>query len=173
MGFTPKEITIIPGLSYGHLEFESPEEGARLMADMDAENVKILQQKGKERHIALFPTTLGLKDLKNKASLDFPISEPAITGRIPGLYIVDEFITKQEEESIVKALDERSWIKMLQRRVQHFGYEFVYGANNVDKSRKISDMPDFLSFLLPKINNYLKSFTFNETNEAKFKEYTE
>lgn len=42
MQLTPREITIIPGLSYGHVELASPEEGQRVLACMDAENVKIL-----------------------------------------------------------------------------------------------------------------------------------
>lgn len=95
----------------------------------------------------------------------------ATTGRIPGLYILDNFISEAEEDAIVKALDQRDWIKMLQRRVQHFGYEFVYGANNVDKTKKISDMPDFLQFLLPRVNEYLKNFALTE-NLAQYKPYT-
>jgi alkylated DNA repair protein alkB family protein 8 len=54
-----------------------------------------------------------------------------------------------EEKELIKNLDERKWIKMLNRRVQHYGYEFVYGANNVDRTKHIGDFPDFLAFLLP------------------------
>lgn len=32
--------------------------------------------------------------------------------------------------------------------MQHYGFEFVYGANNVDKTRKLGDMPDFLSSII-------------------------
>ena len=54
----------------------------------------------------------------------------------------------------MEALDSRQWIKMLQRRVQHFGYEFVYGANNVDTTRKLGDMPDFLTSMMPSMDYY-------------------
>jgi alkylated DNA repair protein alkB family protein 8 len=120
---------------------------------------------GKERHLAVFPTRLQAHQLKNKASLDFPVSVPAKTRVIPGLYVFDDFITESEERGIVEALDQRPWVKMLQRRVQHFGYEFVYGANNVDQSKKISDMPDFLDFLLPRISEQLSHFTFEKRDE--------
>lgn len=50
--------------------------------------------------------------------------------------------------------------------MQHFGYEFVYGANNVDKTKKISDMPPFLEFLIPRLEQKLREFTFNEAGEA-------
>ena len=53
-----------------------------------------------------------------------------------------------EEKALIKALDERQWIKLLNRRVQHYGFEFVYGANNVDRTRKLGDMPDFLSSII-------------------------
>ena len=35
-------ITIFPGISYGHLEFQRAEEGAKMLADLEAENVKVL-----------------------------------------------------------------------------------------------------------------------------------
>lgn len=61
--------------------------------------------------------------------------------------------------------------------MQHYGFEFVYGANNVDRTRKLGDMPDFLSsIILSKcsfnvnemigIEEKLKRFTFNERNEV-------
>lgn len=52
-------ITIFPGLSYGHLEFESSDAVTSLMSDMDAQNVKSITHAGKERHLVFFPTPLG------------------------------------------------------------------------------------------------------------------
>lgn len=76
-------ITIFPGLSYGHLEFESSDALNNLMSDMTAPNVKSITHAGKERHLVFFPTPLGFKDLKNK--VDFPCSNYAKEGIIPGL----------------------------------------------------------------------------------------
>lgn len=72
---------------------------------MDADNIKTLQDNsrvGKERQVVFFFTTLGFDELKNKATVDFPSSEYAKTGSIPGLYVYDEFITegKLRENSI-------------------------------------------------------------------------
>ena len=64
----------------------------------------------------------------------------------------------EEEHDLIKALDENKWIKLLNRRVQHYGYEFVYGSNNVDVTRKIGDMPSFLDFLIPRLEKVLKSY---------------
>ena len=83
----------------------------------------------------------------------------------------------EEENALINGFDERQWIKLLNRRVQHYGFEFVYGANNVDRTRKLGDMPDFLSSIIQSkfsfnfneligIEEKLKRFTFNERNEV-------
>jgi len=87
-------ITIYPGLSYGFLEFQSALSSELLIKDLDADNVKVLNQHGKERHIAVFNTLLHDDELKNKATVDFPQSVKAETQGIPGLYVYDEFITQ-------------------------------------------------------------------------------
>ena len=83
----------------------------------------------------------------------------------------------EEEKALINGFDERQWIKLLNRRVQHYGFEFVYGANNVDRARKLGDMPEFLSSIIQSkgsfcvndtigIEEKLKRFTFNERNEV-------
>ena len=66
----------------------------KLMSDLDADNVKVLQQGGKERHLAIFNTPLKYDELKNKATVDFPCSTLAVTNAIPGLYVYDDFISE-------------------------------------------------------------------------------
>lgn len=130
-----------------------------MMKDLDQDNIKVLTQDKKERHLAILNTVLQDQDLKNKATIDFPTSYTAKTGSIPGLFVYDNFITEgklieslylliEEEKTLVEAFDKNEWIKLLNRRVQHYGFEFVYGANNVDKTRKLGDMPDFLAAII-------------------------
>lgn len=64
-----------------------------MVKDLDADNIKVLSQNGKERHLAFFATNLEFCDLKNKASVDFPCSENASTNAIPGLYVFDDFLS--------------------------------------------------------------------------------
>jgi hypothetical protein len=45
-------------------------------------------------------------------------------------------------------IDKHKWEKLTNRRVQHYGYEFIYGANVVNKHNKIGDMPDFCDGLM-------------------------
>lgn len=44
---------------------------------------------------------------------------------------------------MIESIDKNEWIKLLNRRVQHYGYEFVYGANNIDKNKYIGPFPSF------------------------------
>lgn len=83
----------------------------------------------------------------------------AKTGSIPGLYVYDEVITPEEEKEMLTKIDEGKWTKLLNRRVQHFGYDFKYGTNNVDTSDKMGELPDFCDPLRDNLTKVLKSFT--------------
>ena len=103
------------------------------------------------RTLVFFCTNI-LKDGMRKLEIvDFPEAQVAKTGSLPGLYVFDDFITEEESQSIITALDKGKWEKLLNRRVQHFGYEFKYGANNVDIDQNMGTMPDFLAFVQPRI----------------------
>lgn len=65
-----------------------------MMKDLDQENIKVLTQDKKERHLAILNTVLQDQNLKNKATIDFPTSYQAKTGSIPGLFVYDNFITE-------------------------------------------------------------------------------
>lgn len=69
-----------------------------------------------------------------------------------GLHLLKEFLTKEEEQQFYSHFD---WLdapkedKMLKNRlVEHFGYEFQYGTNDVDLEnpldRKIPDICNIL-----------------------------
>ena len=62
---------------------------------------------------------------------------------IPGLTIIDEFITEEEGKTMMENIDNNECTKLTHRRVQHYGYEFIYGANNVNKNNKIGELPEF------------------------------
>ena len=67
---------------------------------------------------------------------------------IPGLYSFEDFITESQEKELIEMIDKHKWEKLTNRRVQHYGYEFIYGANVVNKHNKIGDMPDFCDGLM-------------------------
>lgn len=43
-----------------------------------------------------------------------------------GLFLSHDFITSEEEKSITQWLDNQQWSTALQRRTQHYGYEYDY-----------------------------------------------
>ncbi|KAK8449557.1 hypothetical protein SEVIR_7G237600v4 [Setaria viridis] len=48
---------------------------------------------------------------------------------IPGIYMVEEFVTATEEQELLAAVDSRPWKNLAKRRVQHYGYEFLYDVS--------------------------------------------
>ena len=46
-----------------------------------------------------------------------PDSIPAITGVIPGLIVINDFVSEEEEAALLANIDGGEWKKMLKRRV--------------------------------------------------------
>ena len=67
---------------------------------------------------------------------------------------------------MIESIDKNSWTKLLNRRVQHYGYEFKYGTNNVDGDQKLGQMPDFCDGISKPIQNVLKRFKIEKWTEA-------
>ena len=68
----------------------------------------------------------------------------------PGVFIIEDFITESEELSLFKTFDivNDNGQELSHRKVKHFGYEFLYGSNNIDKNTPLSDgIPEEFDFL--------------------------
>ena len=63
---------------------------------------------------------------------------------------------------MVADIDCNKWIKLLNRRVQHYGYEFKYGTNNVDTNSKIGELPSFCDVVKPRMASVLEEFQFEQ-----------
>ncbi|VAH36137.1 unnamed protein product [Triticum turgidum subsp. durum] len=70
---------------------------------------------------------------------------------IPGVHLVQEFVTAAEEQELLAAVDSRPWKRLAKRRVQHYGYEFLYETRNVDSKQFLGELPSFVSKILDKI----------------------
>ncbi|XP_022795895.1 alkylated DNA repair protein alkB homolog 8-like [Stylophora pistillata] len=80
-----------------------------------------------------------------------------------GLVLVDDFVTEAEEEQLIQVLgwgSEGNEVEiqgtanqeLRHRRVKHFGYEFLYRSNNVDKSNPLPDgFPGVCDVLLDRV----------------------
>ncbi len=72
-----------------------------------------------------------------------PTASPIISA-IPGLEFREDFLNRQEEETIVQTLDSGVWSCELSRRVQHYGYKYDYKARRIDSTMHIGNLPDWL-----------------------------
>lgn len=76
----------------------------------------------------------------------------------PGLTVVEEIISSEEEKMLLEIInwtddiDNQNFQKSLKhRRVKHFGYEFHYENNNVDKDKPLPEgLPDICDSFLEK-----------------------
>ncbi|XP_062052944.1 alkylated DNA repair protein alkB homolog 8 isoform X2 [Lepus europaeus] len=76
----------------------------------------------------------------------------------PGLVVIEEIISSEDEKMLLESInwtedtDNENFQKCLKhRRVKHFGYEFRYDNNNVDKDRPLpGGLPDICDSILEK-----------------------
>lgn len=77
-------------------------------------------------------------------------------GRINGLLLVEEFVSVDEERMLLQYFDSHDWQSIKLRSVQHYGYEFQYGKNDIDRQRPLAaegrGMPEFLSSILSRMS---------------------
>lgn len=99
-----------------------------------------------ERSVITFFTNILINQVLQNQESTFPNASLSVD--IKGLHVFDDFLTAEEEEEMIKAIDSQEWKELSHRRVQHYGYEFVYGANNIDKNNKIGNLPDFTNVAL-------------------------
>ncbi|CAG0885985.1 unnamed protein product [Cyprideis torosa] len=74
-----------------------------------------------------------------KLNFSVPKKQPPA---IPGLRVVDDFVSQEEEELILLSIDWKSQAAALRsRRVRHYGYVFNYLTNHVDPGSPLLEDP--------------------------------
>jgi alkylated DNA repair dioxygenase AlkB len=66
---------------------------------------------------------------------------------IAGLQYLPNYISAQEETSLVDMVDKQLWLSPLQRRVQHYGYIYDYKKRTVTEDMFIGGLPEWLQSL--------------------------
>ncbi|MCF2221067.1 alpha-ketoglutarate-dependent dioxygenase AlkB [Chryseobacterium sp. PS-8] len=89
---------------------------------------------------------------------------------IKGLELHYDFITPEEEISLLKHIDEQSWLEELSRNVQHFGYKYDYKHRSINRDFYIGDIPEYMQFLLKRLQE--KGFITQACDQAIVNEYT-
>lgn len=73
----------------------------------------------------------------------FDIPAPAAPD-ILGLQYLPDFITANEERTLIEILDQQQWLNDLKRRVRHYGYKYDYKARAVTADSYLGSLPDWL-----------------------------
>lgn len=124
------DIQLLPKKSYCFLEFEDEIEAAKTVNSMNG--ISKLAQNGS-------PVFLSF-------CLNIPKSDnqPWNSNLPNGLIVIEDIIDENVESKLLEILewnDEDPSNALKNRKVQHFGFEFIYGANNVDPSKPLSEKP--------------------------------
>jgi alkylated DNA repair dioxygenase AlkB len=76
--------------------------------------------------------------------------------QIPGLTIITEVITPEDQLDLVKSITEKGvWNNSLKRRTQHYGYRYDYTAKNISPSDYLGPFPEWLNDLSSKMSGHL------------------
>ena len=60
-----------------------------------------------------------------------------------GLIVIEDVLTQEEETELLNMIYSKEWESLSHRRVQHYGYKFIYGANSIDRNKIIGSLPDW------------------------------
>lgn len=71
--------------------------------------------------------------------------------RAGGADYQSRFISVEEEEALIDAIDRQYWANNLRRRVQHYGYRYDYKERKATGDDRIGDLPDWVSFLCDRL----------------------
>lgn len=72
-----------------------------------------------------------------------PIESESPECGIPGLKLVDGFLSEAEEKEILDQINRSTWSCELSRRVQHYGWRYDYTARQVDPSMHLGPLPEW------------------------------
>ncbi|XP_057799092.1 alkylated DNA repair protein ALKBH8 homolog [Salvia miltiorrhiza] len=162
VGFSHETIASVFGM-YGEVEgvCAADESGTRVIVSYHDKSssqaaMKALNRRpcsslgGRTLHIQYAVQSLG--KVNNTASV--PVSTSASDLDIPGLHLMHDFVTPQEEQELLAAVDDRPWHRLAKRRVQHYGYEFCYDIRNVNTNQYMGELPPFMSPVLERIRSF-------------------
>lgn len=137
-------VTLVPGKSYSFASFSKDEEAMAFVSKANGlQTIRGCQTPVYMSYVNKVPS------VSSSVSYELP----------PGLELIEEFISPEEEALLLKliAWDDRPNDKaegsvLKHRQVRHFGYEFKYGTNSVDKDCPlVQGIPKELSPILDRI----------------------
>lgn len=79
---------------------------------------------------------------------------------IKGLTYIPLFLSKIDQDYLVKIIDQQSWLSDLKRRTQQYGYKYDYTKKVADRSMYLGSLPDWID---PYLHRLVSESYFNES----------
>jgi alkylated DNA repair dioxygenase AlkB len=73
-----------------------------------------------------------------------------IISPLPGLILIPNFITKEEEQYLIDEINNNEWDTSLTRLTQHYGYKYNYKSRNITEEDYLGPIPDWFDFFIEK-----------------------
>ena len=89
----------------------------------------------------------------NESKLDLTTTLEADSREIPGLKYVPEYITFEEQNQLIHAIDQQEWSLKLKRRVQHYGYRYDYKDGSLASANYLGALPDWAENIATRLFN--------------------
>ena len=177
-------LDVYPGFLHAFLELKSTSESTRLLASTtDFEHfpgtptgVRELPFSPRTRLVFFFYSKIEKSEiLANRHKNELP--NALLNVSLPGLIVIHNFISEAEEEHLITKIygenGENQWIDLKKRRVQHYGHNFEYDINNVDRDSETSkSLPTWLGATLNRLNELCLPYNKKELDQLTINEYS-
>ncbi|GFS77327.1 alkylated DNA repair protein alkB homolog 8 [Nephila pilipes] len=125
-----ENIVVLPGEPYAFVTFIAIEDAIKAMKSVNGQKIN--------DHI-FYMSYINSEDVPQLS-----LKENSLP---PGLILINDFLNEEEEKEFLETItfddvcDEKAILK--HRKVKHYGYEFIYGSNNIDKNKRLDEkIPD-------------------------------
>lgn len=87
----------------------------------------------------------------NETELNLGISTTSDAIGIPGLTYLENYLNVDYQKQLINIIDQQNWSKVLNRRVQHYGYKYDYKKGSLASSSYLGALPDWAQSLANKL----------------------
>lgn len=152
---------MIPGKSYCFIEYCELEDATRAFYEMHGKS-----QLGQNGVVLYLSFVKSVPDYKNPWNETLP----------KGLILIDDFIDEAEELGILESLtwneDDNVESSLKHRQVKHFGYEFLYGSNNVDIEKPLTrKIPESCAFIFDRLKHTVPGLGWYDPEQMTVNKY--
>ena len=127
-GLNIPSIHMAEGMAFIFLSFDTVDDASRARCALDqctvVDDAKSVAQKGRRLMVTFAERKAAPRPLTQQLIADCPLV-PSET--IPGLMLLPNFISTEQEYSLMSSVEKFPWDETLARRVQHYGFTFNYG----------------------------------------------